>query len=75
MNKYRVGQVPRCGAMDSKYFSNPKQFDKDMQMHNLEAEQFKSDIKALILDDPSKIEERYNQVISIMLEIKQEYGL
>ena len=75
MKKHRIGQVPKCGAMDSKYFSNPKQFDKDMQMHNLEEKQFKSDIKALILDNPSKVKERYNQVISIMLEIKQEYGL
>ena len=75
MNKYRVGQVPRCGAMDSKYFSNPQQFDKDMQQHKYEAEQFKSEIKALIIDNPSKISDRYNQVISVMLEIKTEYGL
>lgn len=75
MNPYRIGQVPRCGAMDSKYFSNPKQFDKDMQIHSFEVEQFKNDIKALILDNPSKIKDRYNQAISVMLEIKQEYGL
>ena len=74
MNKHRIGQVPKCGAMDSKYFSNPKQFDKDMQMHNLKSERFENSMRALILDDPSEAEERYNQAISILLKIKQECG-
>jgi hypothetical protein len=28
MNKYRVGQVPKCGAVDSKYFGNPNGFEE-----------------------------------------------
>ena len=75
MNKYRVGQVPKCGAMDSKYFSNPQQFDKDMQKHSFETEMFKSNLKSLILAEPTKIKDRYSQAIGIMLEIKTEYGL
>lgn len=75
MNRYKVGQVPRCGAMDSKYFSNPEQFDEDMQRHSFEAELFKSNLRSLIIAEPTKIKDRYNQAIGIMLEIKQEHGL
>lgn len=75
MNRYKVGQVPKCGAMDSKYFGNPHQFDKDMQKHSLETELFKSNLRSLIIAEPEKIKDRYNQAISTMLEIKTEYGL
>lgn len=75
MNNYRVGQVPRCGAMDSKYFGNPQQFEHDVLKHNYETGQFKSEIKALVLGNPAKIKDRYNDAISVMLEIKQEYGI
>ena len=75
MNNYRVGQVPRCGAMDSKYFSNPQQFEKDVLKHAYETEHFKEELKALIASNPNKVKDRYNQAISVMLDIKQEYGL
>lgn len=75
MNNYRVGQVPKCGAMDSKYFSTPGQFEKDVEKHAYETEQFKSDLKALIASNPNKVKDRYNQAISVMLDIKQEFGL
>lgn len=75
MNNYRIGKVPRCEAMDSKCFSNPEQFDKDMQKHSFETELFKSNLRSLILAEPTKIRYRYNQAISTMLDIKQDYGL
>ena len=75
MNKYLGFKVPKCGAMDSKYFSNPQQFDRDVQRHAYETAQFKSDLKALIASNPNKVKDRYNQAISVMLDIKQEYGL
>lgn len=75
MNKHKVGQVPKCGAMDSKYFSNSEQFDEDMQKHSFETELFKSNLRSLIIAEPSKTRDRYNQAIGIMLEIKTEYGL
>lgn len=75
MNKYKVGQVPKCRAMDSKYFGNPQQFEKDMQKHTFEIELFKSNLRSLIIAEPEKIRDRYNQAIGTMLEIKQEYGL
>lgn len=28
MNKYKIGKVPKCGAMDSKFFSNPDGFEE-----------------------------------------------
>jgi len=30
MNKYKIGKVPKCDAMDSKFFSNPNGFEKDV---------------------------------------------
>lgn len=75
MNRYKVGQVPRCGAMDSKYFSNPEQFERDMEIHKIETEQFKVNLRGLLLAEPAKIQDRYNQAISVMLVIKQEHGL
>lgn len=75
MNNYKVGQVPRCGAMDSKYFSNSEQFERDMEIHKIETEQFRVNLRGLLLAEPEKIKDRYNQAIGTMLEIKQEYGL
>lgn len=75
MNNYRVGQVPRCGAMDSKYFSNPQQFEKDMLKHAYDTEQFKEELKALIASNPNKVKDRYNQAVGVMLDIKREFGL
>lgn len=75
MNKYLGWKVPKCGAMDSKYFGKPQQFEIDMQKHAYETEQFKEELKALIASNPNKVKDRYNQAISVMLDIKQEYGL
>lgn len=75
MNKHKVGQVPKCGAMDSKYFGNPQQFEKDIEINKIEMEQFRINLIGLLLAEPSKLQDRYNQAISVMLEIKQEYGL
>ena len=61
--------------MDSKYFGKPQQFEIDMQKHAYETEQFKEELKALIASNPNKVKDRYNQAISVMLDIKQEYGL
>ncbi|HAK41823.1 MAG TPA: hypothetical protein DCM59_02665 [Clostridium sp.] len=30
MNKYKIGKVPKCGAMDSKFFSNPNGLDEKL---------------------------------------------
>ena len=71
----RLHKVHRCGAMDSKYFSNPQQFEKDVEQNRISAALFKKRLRELVLEDPNKIEDRYHQVIETMMEIKAEFGL
>ena len=68
-------KVHRCGAMDSKYFSNLQQFEKDIEKNKFSTALFKIRLRELILEDPNKIEDRYHQVIETMMEIKSEFGL
>ena len=75
MNKYKIGQVYKCGAMDSKYFGNPQQFDKDIERHKMETKQFKDNLRGLLLAEPAKLKDRYNQTVEVMVEIKKEFGL
>lgn len=74
MSKYsKMGKVAKCGSMDSKYFGDAEQFEKDVLEKVAATEDFKRKIKELILENPSLIEQRYNDVIKIMLEIRKEY--
>lgn len=75
MNKHRVGQVPKCGAMDSKYFGNPEQFEKDIQERKEATAAFKAKIRELILEDPGHMEERIKHTVAELIDIKSEYGI
>jgi len=68
-------KVSKCGSADSKYFSNPQQFDKDIEKNIFDDKLFKAKVRALVLEDPSKMDIRYHQVIDVMMEIKAEFGL
>lgn len=70
MNPYKVA---RCGSPDSKYMSDPNQFDKDIQTKLNEKKEFKSKLRNLILENPSKLEDRYYQAIQVLKQIKEEY--
>jgi len=74
MNKHKI-HLPKCGAMDSKYFGNPQQFEKDIERHKIETKQFKANLRGLLLAEPAKMNDRYNQAIEVMKEIKKEFGL
>jgi hypothetical protein len=76
MSRYsKTGKLAKCGSMDSKYFGNMEQFEKDIQDRIDKAEQFKKTLKELILKDPSMIETRVRNAIDVLLEIKKEYNI
>ena len=68
-------KLHKCGAMDSKYFSNTKQFEMDIEKNKDDSELFKLRLQKLMLQEPNKIEQRYFEAISVMVEIKKEFGL
>jgi hypothetical protein len=75
MNKYLGFKVPKCGAMDSKYWNQPGQLEKDVEQHQLDSELFRRRVRNLILEDPGKMDIRYHQVIEELRNIKDEFGL
>jgi len=34
MNKYKIGKVPKCGSVDSKFFSNHNGFENSINKRN-----------------------------------------
>jgi hypothetical protein len=76
MSKYsKTGKLAKCGSMDSKYFGNIDQFEKDIQDRIEKTEQFKETLKELILKDPNLIETRIRNTIDLLIEIKKEYNV
>lgn len=76
MSKYsKLSKVAKSGAVDSKYFNNFEQFDKDVQAKIIKTKEFKTKIKELILEDPNLIEQRVQNVVNVLLEIKKEFDV
>jgi hypothetical protein len=76
MSRYsKTGKLAKCGSMDSKYFGNTDQFEKDIQDRIEKTEQFKETLKELILKEPSLIETRVRNTIDVLLEIKKDYNV
>ena len=74
MSKYsKTGKVAKAGAVDSKYFGDMEQFEADIVKKLNESKEFKTDLRELIIKGPSKIEQRYNEAIEVLLEIKEKY--
>lgn len=74
MSRYsKLGKVAKCGSVDSKYFNNTNQFEKDIQDKLDKSKEFKDSIRSLILDNPSILEQRYYEVLEVMLDIRKEY--
>ena len=65
----------QSGNHSSKYALNPEQLEKDLQEKENERNTFKDLVRHLVLLDPSKMDLRYRDLISLMMELKQEYGL
>ncbi len=76
MSKYsKLSKVAKSGALDSKYFNNFEQFDKDVQAKIIKTKEFKTKIRELILEDPNLIEQRVQNVVNVLLEIKKEFDV
>ena len=74
MSRYsKLGKVAKCGSVDSKYFNNANQFEKDVQDKLDRTKEFKDNIRGLILDNPNLIEQRYYEALEVMLELRKEY--
>lgn len=74
MSKYsKLSKVAKSGAVDSKYFNNFEQFDKDVQAKIIKTKEFKTKIRELILEDPNLIEQRVQNVVNVLLEDKLQY--
>ena len=76
MSKYsKLGKLAKAGALDSKYFSNVDKFEEDINSKLDATNKFKANIKQLILENPSLIEQRYFNVVELLKEIKEEIGI
>lgn len=76
MSKYsKLSKVAKIGAVDSKYFNNFEQFDKDVQAKIIKTKEFKTKIRELILEDPNLIEQRVQNAVNVLLEIKKEFDV
>ena len=65
----------QSGNHSSKYALNPEQLEKDLQEKENERNTFKDLVRHLVLLDPSKMDLRYRDLISLLCELKQEYKL
>ena len=65
----------QSGNHSSKYALNPEQLEKDLQEKENERNSFKDLVRHLVLLDPSKMDLRYRDLISLLYELKQEFNL
>ena len=65
----------QSGNHSSKYALNPEQLEKDLQAKENERNTFKDLVRHLVLLDPSKMDLRYRDLISLLYELKQEFNL
>lgn len=76
MSRYsQMSKIAKNGAVDSKYFSNLDRFEQDIQEKIEKTDNFKSKIRELIIENPNLIEQRYHNVIEVMLDIKKEFNI
>lgn len=75
MNKYLGYKVPKCGAMDSKYWNQPEQLEKDVEQHRFDSKLYRQRVRNLILEEPAKMKTRYHQAIEELRSIKDEFRL
>lgn len=76
MSRYsQMSKVAKNGAVDSKYFGNIDRFEQDIQEKIEKTDNFKSKIRELIIENPNLIEQRYHNVIEVMLDIKKEFNI
>ena len=65
----------QSGNHSSKYALNPEQLEKDLEEKENERNTFKDLVRHLVLLDPSKMDLRFRDLISLLYELKQEFNL
>lgn len=76
MSRYsKTGRVAKCGSMDSKYFGKSEQFEKDIQEKEAYRQEVKESIRQIVLQDPSRMDQRFRLAIDVLKEIKEEFNL
>lgn len=76
MSRYsKINKVAKTGAVDSKYFSNYEQFDKDIETNIAKTNDFKEDLRQLIIKEPYLVEQRVSDAIEVLKEIKKEFEI
>ena len=76
MNFVREDTVRKqSGNHSSKYALNPERLENDLQTKENERKTFKDLVRHLALLDPSKMDLRYRDLISLLYELKQEFIL
>lgn len=65
----------RIGNPDSKYAYNPEKLNQDVKEKEHEHKVFKDLIKHLIIMEPAKMDLRYKDVIEVLKEVKEQYGM
>lgn len=63
------------GNPDSKYAYQPNKLDEDIKVKQHEHKVFKDLVKHLIIMEPAKMDLRYKDVIDVLKEVKEEYGM
>ena len=65
----------QSGNHSSKYAINPEQLEKDMQEKTDERNAFKDLVRHLVLNDPSKMDLRFRDLLEVAKELKKEFDL
>lgn len=55
--------------------SNANTLDKDVQAKEIEHRTFKELVKHLVIQDPSKMDLRFKDLLDVARELKQEFNL
>lgn len=74
MNKHII-KPAKQGAVDSKYFNNFEQFNKDIHDKREKTEEFKDRLRALLLEQPGLMQQRYYNALDVLIAIKYEFDL
>lgn len=76
MSRYaKNGKVAHAGSVDSKFFRDPNGFEREVQAKIDKTEEFKMKVRELLLIDPGIIEQRYNNMIEVLIEMKKEFNI
>ncbi len=78
MNRHRIDKVPKCGAMDSKYFGRPNAFEEDVKKHREEYKQRCDNANRMLdnfINQTTNQSENYYIIVQECMKLKEKYRL